>query len=302
MMKKIFGLFIIGFALASCSDSDDVDPNEQLEIRLTSDVSVATRYLQETQIVSGQDLGLFVTSAGSTTSILYNNLMITADGNGGFQSEKIYYPLGSGNNIDFYAVNPYIAGTSLTTPIAFSVKEDQSSNENYLDSDLLYASRKNVGRSNDPVKLTFSHMLSKVTFVVKNSGILSLEDLNTIEVQNVFTDVSLLLSTGELTEAGSPTTSSVKVNNVRGTTSDIISEMAAIIVPQEFNAQANKPFIMITIGDNTFYHIPTSNITFESGKSYNYTITVYNTEIRVQSEILPWDEEPNTDVTGTPGD
>ncbi len=298
-MKKIISLCILGLAFASCSDSDDIDPNDQVSIRLTSDVAVS-RYLQETQIAAGQNLGLFVTLANAPSTVYYNNETIVADGNGGFTyPTQLYYPLGTAN-VDFYAVNPRMAGATLTAPMSFSVQNDQSSNSAYLNSDLLYASTKDISRRNEAVDMSFTHKLTKVTFVVKQSGIITLDELSDIEIQNVQTETTLNLQTGALTPVAS-TPENVTVNNVRGTTQNVQSEMAAIIVPQTFTAEANKPFIKITIGENVFDYIPRVNITFESGKSYNYTITVYNNNITVASEILPWDEEPDTEGEGTPG-
>ncbi len=300
-MKKIISLCVIGLAFASCSDSDDsIDPNEQVSIRLNSDVAVS-RYLQETQIVAGQNLSLFVTLAGATSPIYYDNVSILADGEGGFTyPTPLYYPLGT-SNVDFYAVNPYMSGAVLTTPIAFSVENDQSENGDYLNSDLLYASTKDVERTYNDVSLSFTHKLTKVTFVVQQSGIISLENLNEIQLQNVLTDVTLNLQTGALTQVDSePAT--VVANNVRGTTETVQTDMAAIIVPQTFTAEEDKALIRINVEGNNFYYYPNSDITFESGKSYNYTITVYNTGITVTSEILPWGVQPDTEGAGTPGD
>lgn len=296
-MKKRFSqlLFIAtvaSLAFSSCSKDNDTltDDSNNTEIRLSSGITTHLRSsLQNTQIVAGQKVGFFVIDPTAST-IPYSNIELTGDGSGALNytiPAKMYYPT-NGNQVDFVAYHPYSSSiTDHTVNQKFSVAADQTAQDDYLNSDMLYATETGVARTNTTIPLQFKHAFSKLIFTVKKGNGASLEGLSAIEVLNVLNSANVTLTTGALTPTG--TAASVKAFNVpTGTATDTeLTGAAAIVIPQSI--AANTSLLTITIGGVDYtYTTPTGGHTFDAGKAYNIIITVNMAGITVSSEIVDW--------------
>jgi len=301
VMKKIFFLLAVVSLFLSCSNSDDDDKNDIVPIKLTSKITLENRdALQSVQIANGQKVSFFVSKTPGTTNIVYDNALLTADGNGNFSYESdgqnvLYYPVEAGN-VDFYAVHPYSDATSLGSVMNFEVEPDQSVLANYYNSDLLYSQVKDISRTRNAIPMVFNHKLSKVSFVVKQGVGLDLSNLTSIQIMNVQSDINMNINDGSLVPIAG-TNTEISVYGVKGTTGEQtqISGMAAIIVPQSFVTDGSKRLFRLVINGADYYYTPSVGILFEEGKEYNFTLTVNNTGIEVTSSIVDWLPGDNID-------
>ena len=163
---KLFGLVLIAAisSFTACSnDTEEVFAKES-EIRLTSEItpSRVTSDLQSTQLASNRSIG--VTIAGSKSGDDYVNKLWTSDGEGGLSTEHAVY--WANTNVSVTAYHPYNVDWTSGTQ-TFTVKTDQSVEENYLDSDLLWAKETEVSKSTNAIPLTFSHKLAKVNVTLQ---------------------------------------------------------------------------------------------------------------------------------------
>lgn len=285
-MKTRLFLAIAAAALiaASCSndENDATIDNWNGEIRLSSGVTVQqTRTnsagVPDTQIAGGQEVGVFISDAIITTSVISTNLKYDADGNGaltlGGGQDQPYYPQ-SGNNVEISAYHPYNAGTD--DEYDFTVEGNQSLNANYYKSDLLYSKTDNFARSKTAHSLTFAHKLCKISCTLKAGSGISSVDNATVEVVNAEKAVKFNRTTGTVGTASASSKSNVTLGTY-----------GAIIAPQTV-VQNTKLLKIMLAGGGEFYHTTTSETTFAGGSHYTYTITVNATGLTVTSTITAW--------------
>jgi len=305
-MKKIFILPILALLFAGCSDDDDKhNNNELIPITLSSRLVVEPRASrQDVQIAANQQVSLFVTKTADINELVYDNAILTADGIGGFsysyQGENVlYYPLDN-ERVNFYAIHPYSVNNNLSTNLGFQVRQNQALITDFLNSDLLYSRVTDIERSRNTVPMIFNHKLTKIKFIIVQGTGVDLAQLNAVNVLNIETEIEMNLTDGTLVPiSNTPTT--VNAYGVRGATGGDtrLEGISAIIVPQEFIASSDKRLFQFTLGNTDFYYTPAANITFESGKSYQYTITINDSGISITSSIEDWIPADDTEGEGT---
>lgn len=295
-MKTEFILFAAAaLTLAACSN-DGMD-NWNGEIRLSSSLSVqdaATRAatgIQGDAFDAGESIDVNIQEAtvegqDASTVTAYSPLSYMT-GEGGIMEvasgTQPYYPT-SGNGVDIYAVYP--AGTGET----FAIAADQSADEAYKASDLMYASRSGVARTKEAVKLTFSHLLSKVTVkLVAGAGSPDLSGAKVL-LTGVMPEASFSADyEGYTLGAASGTPAEV---TVAVTTAESL-EGSAVIIPQTL---AQK-FIKVSLKNggelSGSLDGATTGPTLVAGNEYVYTITVNLTGLNISSEITPWNSGGN---------
>lgn len=305
-MKKILILPLMLLLLTTgCSDDDNNNTNVLIPISLNSRLVVQPRpSRQDVQIADGQQVSFYVTHADEVNTVVYNNALLTADGEGNFDylynvsDTALYYPL-EDVNVDLYAVHPYIETTSLTTPLTFSIMQNQANIRDFLNSDLLYSRLEDVVKQRNSVNMVFNHKLSKITFTIRQGVGIDLTQLNLIEVQNVEATTIMNVETGNLTPATSNLVTVIPYGVRAATTGETeLVNISAIIVPQTFTASvaSNKHLFRFRVGATDFFYTPASNINFETGRRYHYTITITNAGIEVTSSIENW--LPGSDTEG----
>ncbi len=297
---KTFSLLAVSALIFSCSSDDDNDYGPDglgVPISLSSRVTFEQRALQDLQIAEGQSLSFFVTLTGSTDDIRYDNYRITADGDGGFTYQQtMYYPVND-DNVDFFAIHPYAEGATLNQPLAFTVMADQSTENGYIGSDLLYAYSDDVRRTTNAVAMTFTHKLSKIDITVKQGGGVDLTELENIQILNLLPSTTIAPATGTLT-AATGTNTTIMPYGMPGTiTGTEVDGITAIVVPQLFTA--GETLLRITVDGVPYQYAPTSDITFQSGFRYGFIITVNQTGIDVSSTITPWEDGGSISGEGT---
>ena len=285
-MKKIN--FILGLAtmvamstmFTACSSDEEMMQGQLQSNRLTLTSSVGmTRSvstdLQVTQLASGVKVGAFVIQEDTPTATGNNN-QLTADGSGNFTyATAMTWP--ATGSVSIYAYAPYNSTYTVSADNAFTVAADQSSDDGYIASDLIYG----IPTANNPISesqstsgnvaMSFSHKLTKlVVTLVKNTG--SEIDLKgaTVSIINTLPSTTINPSTGAI-GAASGTATTIKAATFATTATEF--KAAAVIVPQTVAANTNLVKIETTDG-KTYQAKLDAEVTFATGKAYNYTITI----------------------------
>lgn len=296
MKKILLATALVALTLTSCHD-DDKDHNGRTPINLSSRLTVDLPRIsrQDTQIAGGQEVSFFVTEAGSTSEITYDNAKLTADGEGNFsytyndvENTTLYYPLYPGG-VDFYAIHPYGAIT-LGTDYNFNVIPNQSTIRGFLDSDLLFAKEGPIAPTNSAVRLTFEHKLSKVNFVVIAGPGTVITGLSSVQILGAQPQAVINTTTGAVTTGTVTPNVDITAYGLADGYATVepgqASDIAAIIVPQTF--PANQPLFRMTINGTNFTYTPAAPASFAGGTSYTYRLTLTGATITVTSSIKPW--------------
>ena len=293
----------------------------------TSDDVVGGAGREECDIISGQPIT--VTSAtratyGSTSSTpFYANeevwlwanktdgteyikaWKLTAQSNGSFTGADKYWP-SDGSSLTFYALHGNFGNTAITTSwaelsLTHTVETDQSTEPNKLKSDLLYAKTGPVASKTTPAKLTFEHLLAKITVKLdlSNSVGISKTELANAEVTltNILTtgifnssDISNIINDGVKANT-SGTREEIKAGIITQP-SDMNStayEVGSAIVPlQDFgedkSTSSDDNVITITLSDGrSFSYKPTNPVALTAGNEYIYTLKIINSVLSVSS-------------------
>lgn len=317
--------------LAGCTNDENGTDNGPVKIRLTSGVEVqqprAFTATQGTSITAGEVVSVWVDDAGTMsdpTPIYKANQLTATAGNGFSGGTEMFFPK-TGNKVNIYAVHgnfttPFTGREAFpvpTTVVEYSVVADQSKGgKAYTNSDLLYAYKKDVSRNGNPteVQLTFYHMLSKLELaIVKGEGAPELAQsgavkLNGVTLKGNFTpstsaDMSIqseradMLSDASATSTGDMTLGQTTCADF----TDNVSYNEAILVPQEMIDKVLT--FTLADGGTLKYTIPAFDATagaavFESGKKYQYHITLNLTGLTVTSTIKDWEEVGGDPVPG----
>ena len=251
MKAKYFFLAAVASVMLTACSSDDKTMDET-QIRLTTknvvaETRSAAQDLQLTQFANGQAIGIFLaedvndtpTLTGSNVTSYTQPLSYTADGAGNLANTQ-YWPA-SGNGLFIYGIYPADAATAYNaTDVEFTVQANQSSDANYMKSDLMTGApdANPVARVSTPVPLTFTHLLTKVNI--------------NLTAGDGFTAADLAAATVSILDLLPTTTFSVQSTTVgtpSGTATDIIAgtgvTTSAIIVPSQ-SVAADVNFIKVS--------------------------------------------------------
>ena len=293
---------------SSCSNDEveGVSNQQSKQLTLKSQVLLTrstSQSLQTTQIASGVKVGAYVTQSGAATST-GNNVQLTADGSGNFTGGSMTWP--TSGSVDIYAYAPYSSSFALSSANEFSVQADQSSDDNYLASDLLYGvptAGNSISETSDgSVPMTFAHKLTKLNInIINNNTSIDLKGA-TVSVLNTLPTTALTLTDGTLAAASGSATTIKAATFASDATSFAAS---AIIVPQTVASGTTLVQIETTGTDaKTFIAKLGSEVAFASGKSYTYTVTI-NGEAVVETtltltnaQVTDWDSATDA-LSGT---
>lgn len=263
-------------SLSACNNEEVL--TQESEIQLTSEITdsrVVSQNLQSTQIVTGQQVGVFIDGAKST----HNNVKWVAGANGVLTTATPAY-WGNGN-VTITAYHPYNASCD-GSPYTFSIKTDQSSDANYLNSDLLWATT-TAAKTNNPVSLTFGHVLSKITVSLTSDNI---ADLSGATVSICGTKTSGLFNpmSSDLSNLSS------EAEIVAGVTASNAYTASAIILPQQVNS--GTKFVKVSHNNKTYHYALSENKNFQRGNSYNFNLKVTAAGlVALSSSITDWNCE-----------
>ena len=283
-------MFAAAFAFTSCSSEELQSQNAPQktgnEISFTYQSAAGTRSVTDPQpnatVSTGLNVGIFGVSseAISTMTNYSNNKYVTAAAgaiNLADGSSAMTWPITEAT-ASIYAYAPYNESWNVNTANAFSVQSDQSSDANYLASDLLYASAANQAQSTT-VNLAFSHKLSKVNITIKKlTGSNVTLAGAVVKIINTKPTTSLNPTTGALGDASGDAieiTAATIESELEAGNESSTANACAVVVPQ--NLAAETAFVkIVTAGEDSKTLIgKLSDATIlESGNSYSMTISV----------------------------
>ena len=189
------------------------------------------------------------------------------------------YDNGDDVKVDIYALYPGGSGDDAVTSAtsSFSIKADQTSDENYKMSDLMFAKVTDHGKTDGTANLHFTHKMAKL--VVSASG----EDgltINGITLTNFNRTAAFAPATGVLGEQSDP--------------GDIVvaNGGAALVLPQTLS---NKDFIKVaTSGGDAIFWLDEKE--FKAGKEYHVNLVVGSRNLGDDGKatITGWTDEIGT--------
>jgi hypothetical protein len=256
--------------------------------------------IQNEAFVTGETLYAWIDD--SSNNALYKAKKLTVGSNNALtdSNSALYYPV-SGSTVNVTAIHGTVSGITENTtakPSAynFTVNTSQTTNANYLASDLVYGYGSALKRQSSAHQITFYHMLSKVIFkVTLGTGFDSNVSVSSIKIGSVVTagtftpdnsKLSTLSDRNGMISAGS-TTGDVTVRSATESTYD----WDAILVPQDVAGKvitftlSNNQTMTYTFPAATSETLVTSLV---SGKAYTYTATLKPTGITLTSKITGW--------------
>lgn len=298
-IKQFLIAVCIGLMFAACSNSEDYFNSDDNVIRLTAQIEgmktrVATNgnNLHKSWFEMDETISVYIkkTDGSNVEGISGNCATYTVDDTGRMWStETPLYP-DDGSSVNIYALYP---SSFTNTQTSFSVKNDQSSPEDYLASDLMCAVKAGVSKSPaGPITLSFKHCLSKVILKIVTTGTdLVATDATSIYMDGARTSISLTQNQTTGITLGSPTggnSGSIKMG-------ETYSEggLAAIVVPQTISS-GQMIFDFVLNGNICVY--ASQDITFEPGCVHTITVTVNNDNVAITNyEITDWTPGTNYD-------
>lgn len=286
-MRKYFILAAAALAMVACSNEENENAVQNTDnvIRLTASVGNAAQTragydVQSTAFVAGRSINVECTPVGgSLASKVYTTAAALEGVNALTITENPFYWPANGANVTLKAYHP---STVASTTTSFSVLEDQSTDANYMDSDLMYSTEV-TGTNTKPYTtqgFTFTHALTKIVVKLAPGAGMTATDL-------AAATITLHAKKTATIAAGVVSAASGDVATITmGTGSDNTNGIAAIIVPQTIGSSTAQDFITVTSGNNSVTYQLAAEKVFAAGTVYTYTLTVSMTEINLQSTTI----------------
>ena len=278
----------------ACSNDDAVQQQDAVPVRLayTTLQADATRAAAATDlntdfIESGKQVRVRIANTGTTG---WEPFVYTTGSDGALElpSPAPFYPL-DGTNIDIIAYYPADASTS------FSIQADQTTDENYTASDLMWATKlTNVAKTTTAQTLQFTHKMAK--FVVTATAGMKVKEINSVTLMGIKPTVSFSQGNGN-TGAASGTATDVLVVKDEHTAS---VSGAALIPQQELDGQFLAIGVTMLDGTESTAYYSVSSKTFTAGKVYTLNLTVNHKEVGTTNDLSAWAE--GSTYSQTPSD
>lgn len=276
-LSSVFAVTAASLAFVACSSNDDatdetVDNNL---IRIEAIHPSQVTRVNDTGFDSGDSIGVYVVSDSTTLQPggnELNNALFSYSGSAWTSVRNYYWNEGTH---DVYAYYPYQGTIDDTEEFVFELPADQSTDTGYSSADFLWAKAESQTASASPVKLSFSHVLSKVVVELVKSDDYE-GDLPTdmeVYIHSLETTAAIDLSTGSSSVNTSSTMNSVKAKKLSDT------EFTAIVVPQRISSR--RPLVEVVSGNVSYMMEGTISIK----QGYQHTITVTLSKSPEQAEI-----------------
>lgn len=301
MYKSVISILVL-MSFASCAmDHEIVSKEQERKIITLTSVTKATEGEATTSPFNSGEVWLWAKTSNDTEYITAWKLSSDSNGNLKSESGEKYWP-SDGSELTFYALHGNFKNTTEisenSTPwadlsLTHTVETDQSTEASKLKSDLLYAKTDPVAANTTPAKLTFEHLLAKITVKLDLSGCqgITAGELAkaTVTLTNILPVTTFTSSTGAAAN-GSGNKTTIIAGEITTTLSGVTEIGSAIVPPQSFG---NENIIQITLSDGRIfsYTLPATNL--EKSKEYTYTLKIINGVLSVSSiTVTDFDEIP----------
>lgn len=280
-------LALTAVGMTSCSEetlpTDEPTDVKGMEMKLLMTHPGSKTRATATDFETGDKTGVFVTLADKPLQVggnVVNNEALTFIDDEWKAAKKLYWDEGTYN---VYAYYPYISSVSSIEDQPFSISLDQSKEKTatalggYEASDLLYATSKGVVASEEPVHLTFKHIMSKLTIrLIKGEDFEGEMPANaTVYVHNTVPEATIDLQAG------------VATRNAKATRKTIIAHhdgdylYSAIVVPQRI--ENRMPLIEVVM--NNMSYLYESKFQFKPGMEQLVNLIIPNNPDNIRIDI-----------------
>jgi formylglycine-generating enzyme required for sulfatase activity len=271
--------------LTACSN-DDAQTADRVPITLTG----TTMTVEETRAAADTALNKGYLESEQTVKVLVRNTngtdddwkdyIYTSAANGVLTppSTPPFYPLDN-TNVDIVAFSPSFASST------FSVLSDQTTNDSYMASDLVYASVTNKAKSTTAVPLQFEHKMAKI--VVNVTAGKGVSEIRSVTLASIYPTVSFNESTGAI---GSATGTKTPVTIISGNETPAAS--GAAVIPGQ-TVVGNLLTVVTDLGTATY---SVSSKTFTAGNAYTLNIRVKQTDINATTAIKDWTDNSTVNI------
>ena len=252
------------------------------ETRTAADTTLNKGYLE-----SGQAVQVRVRKTGGTDND-WADYTYTAGANGEMTAPAAppFYPIDN-THVDIVAYCPSFAGG------AFTVMSDQTNNDNYLASDLVFASVSNQAKSATAVPLHFEHKVAKVVVEALGNAASGVTTINSITLHKVRPSVSFNPSTGAVSSAEGDV---VNIKLVKD--GDEGAAYGAAVIPAQ-TISGDLLTIETNLGTATY---AVDSKTFTAGKVYKMRITVTRAQVNTTTQITDWTTTGDVNLYSSGGD
>ena len=296
--KTIYLAFLATLSVACTSDgSPEASPSAEAPDAIVLTASMgqggATRggqAIQATAFDEGELISVEVTPTGGTMQSSVYRAGAATEGNGfknplTVYSRAITWPANNGT-VGIRAYYPSTVGSTTvgSSTESCTVQADQSQDDDYKLSDLMYAEAVNGQAKVSSVPLTFHHALSKivVNLVAGNAGV-GASDLAACEVA-----VKACRTTAITNGVATSVTNAVSADDYGWIPIGTGAALAAVIVPQTIagTTASPVPFLRVNWNSKKLYLRLSASKTFEASKQYTYNLKVSGSGLTVESSTV----------------
>lgn len=233
---------------------------------VTSDVTRAAINLNEGYLPANAKITAKISKASEDNYTAYNYLVVNSDGKMTPASATIPCYPADNSAVKIAAYYPATAGTS------FTVKSDQTSDADYMASDLMFAYVASQTPTTSAVPLAFAHQMAKIMVNASPASGTSIT-ISGIKLKNIAPTVAFA-QTSAINYASVSAT---------GSTDIIMSNNGAALIPQQ---TINGTFLEVitSMGTATF----ALSKTFEAGHQYTLNISINSAAIGTTNTITGW--------------
>ena len=277
------------------NDTPTPSPSEKMGILIS--ITMNSRATDEV-FEEGDKIGLFVVNHnidGSGAALKANgnyidNCQLTYRNNSWTSATQLYWKDES-TPADFYVYYPYTATISDVEAMTYQVNTNQSSLSDYKSGDLLIGKTTDVKPTPNAVNINNKHIMSQMVITLRagngfTEASLASADVH-VKINQLKTQATVHLSNGEVT----PTGDAEDITPLKDGT-----QYKALVVPQIVR---DVNLITVNVDGRDFNLAKASNFhAFETGKRYNFTVTLNKTSNGVNVGITQW-EEDGIDYGGT---
>ncbi len=288
LIKSVI-LALLSLWVWSCTHEEAVAPEAEApaDVRHTPMTFAVVHPAQRVRVVNdafedGDQVGVFVHATDTPLEIggnLVNNEALTCNGGNWTASRPLYWDKGTFNACAYY---PYVRSVGSIEDLPFSISTDQQADagngmDGYEASDFLYARTEGVSASDSPVRLTFGHIMSKLTVrLIKGEDFEG--DMPTdaeVYVHNTVPSATIDLNAGVATRYVRGTNATIRARQE----SDFI--FSAIVVPQRVD---NRVPLVEVIMKGVSY-VFESRFQFKPGVEHLVNMVISDNPDQVKIEI-----------------
>ena len=297
MKGTIFSIIILVLCFCCSEDNENLNTEKQTSSILFSgqidNIILGKSIINDNTFPTNTAIGIFswghkLNSTDMTLRKDLNNSPYTkTTGSNEFTCDAhAHYPINPDTLLNFYAYYPYTeAATAAPLSIPFDLKKQD---------DIMWATPvldRNKTTSNEPVNLSFNHILSAITLKFKKADDIKEEMiLQSISMENYPSTIQLNVQTGKLSVAPS-TTPYTLIDNLNKE----ITPNEETIVTNYLLYPIEKPVFIVRMS-NKDYRIESTKA-FEGGKKQTYSFTIQAQDISISGSINPWLDGGTSDET-----